>query len=418
MSRLLSISTTATLVGCLFLTAHMPGALAAQADGASAPIKIGIAVSDTGKFAIEGHSTKHGYEMWADEVNARGGIDVAGVKRKVHMIYYDDQSEPETAIKLIQRLVSQDKADFLFGPYSSGLTIATSAIAAKYHKIMFAGAAAANSVFNHKNKYVFSPLSLTSSYTTSGLEALKAKGVKTIAVMHSDDAPMTDIKNATVEQAKAMGMKVLSVQTVPADATDVTGAMRQMQATHPDAFVEAGTTLMGILATRTMRNIGWAPGYVLMIQAPTETAFVKELGATTTEGIMAPTQWVPTANLKDEYFGTARDYFNAYVKKFGSNPSYLPAGASAAGLSLQLAIEKAGSTDTEKVREALLNMKVNTFYGPISYSGPDDPSGLMGANVHRKMLTIQLDAKGNQVVVAPLDVAEAPIQPFKPWDAR
>lgn len=418
MSRLLSISTAVTLVGSLFLTAHVPVAVAAQADGASTPIKIGVAVSDTGKFAIEGHSTKHGYEMWADEVNARGGIDVAGVKRKVQMIYYDDQSEPETAIKLIQRLVSQDKADFLFGPYSSGLTIATSAIAAKYRKIMFAGAAAANSVFDHKNKYVFSPLSLTSSYTTSGLEALKAKGVKTIAVMHSDDAPMTDIKTATVEQAKAMGMKVLSVQTVPADATDVTGAMRQMQATHPDAFVEAGTTLMGILATRTMRNIGWAPGYVLMIQAPTETAFVKELGVATTEGIMAPTQWVPTDNLKDEYFGTARDYFNAYVKKFGSNPSYLPAGASAAGLSLQLAIEKAGSTDTEKVREVLLNMKVNTFYGPISYSGPDDPSGLMGANVHRKMLTIQLDAKGHQVVVAPLDIAEVSIQPFKPWDAR
>jgi len=414
MSRLLSIATTAAFVSSLFLAAYGPSANSAE----SGPIKIGAAVSDTGKFAIEGHSTKHGYEMWADEVNAHGGIDVGGTKRKVQIIYYDDQSEPETAIKLIQRLISQDKVDFLFGPYSSGLTIATSAIAAKYKKIMFAGAAAANSVFNHKNKYVFSPLSLTSSYTTSGLEALKAKGVKTIAVMHSDDAPMTDIKNATVQQAEAMGMKVVSVQTVPADATDITGAMRQIQAQRPDAFVEAGTTLMGMLATRTMRNIGWAPTYVLMIQAPTEVTFVKELGAATAQGIMAPTQWVPTDNLKDKYFGTARDYFNAYVKKYGSNPSYLPAGASAAGLSLQLAIEKAGSTDTEKVRQALLGMKADTFYGPISYSGADDPSGLMGANVHRKMLTIQLDAKGNQIVVAPLDIAEAPIQPLKPWNAR
>ncbi|MBV6304527.1 amino acid ABC transporter substrate-binding protein [Candidimonas humi] len=418
MNRLLSAASTAVFAGSLFLAAYAPNANSAESGGANTPIKIGAAVSDTGKFAIEGLSTKRGYEMWADEVNARGGIDVGGTKRKVQIIYYDDQSEPETAIKLIQRLVSQDKVDFLFGPYSSGLTIATSAIAAKYKKIMFAGAAAANSVFNHKNKYVFSPLSLTSSYTTSGLEALKAKGVKTIAVMHSDDAPMTDIKNATVKQAEAMGMKVLSVQTVPADATDITGAMRQIQEKHPDAFVEAGTTLMGMLATRTMRNIGWAPTYVLMIQAPTEVTFVKELGAATAQGIMAPTQWVPTDNLKDKYFGTARDYFNAYVKKYGSNPSYLPAGASAAGLSLQLAIEKAGSTDTEKVRQALLDMKVNTFYGPISYSGPNDPSGLMGANVHRKMLTIQLDAKGNQIVVAPLDIAEAPIQPLKPWNAR
>ena len=414
MIRLLSIATTAVLASSLFVAGYGKTANSAE----SSPIKIGAAVSDTGKFAIEGHSTKHGYEMWADEVNARGGIDVAGTKRKVQIIYYDDQSEPETAIKLIQRLISEDKVDFLFGPYSSGLTIATSAIAAKYKKIMFAGAAAANSVFNHKNKYVFSPLSLTSSYTTSGLDALKAKGVKTIAVMHSDDAPMTDIKNATVKQAEAMGLKVVSVQTVPADATDITGAMRQMQAKHPDAFVEAGTTLMGLLATRTMRDIGWAPTYVLMIQAPTEATFVKQLGAATAQGIMAPTQWVPTENLKDKYFGTAKDYFNAYVKKYGSNPSYLPAGASAAGLSLQLAIEAAGSTDTEKVRQALLHMKANTFYGPISYTGLDDPSGLAGANINRKMLTIQLDEHGNQVVVAPLDIAEAPIQPLKPWNAR
>lgn len=418
MIRLLSIATTAVLAGSLLVAGCGKSTNSSESNGASGSIKVGAAVSDTGKFAIEGQSTKRGYEMWADEVNARGGIDVAGTKRKVQIIYYDDQSEPETAVKLIQRLISEDKVDFLLGPYSSGLTIATSAIAAKYKKIMFAGAAAANSVFDHKNEYVFSPLSLTSSYNTSGLDALKAKGVKTIAVMHSDDAPMTDIKNATVKQAEGLGLKVVSVQTVPADATDITGAMRQMQAKQPDAFVEAGTTLMGLLATRTMRDIGWAPTYVLMVQAPTEVTFVKQLGAATAQGIMAPTQWVSTEKLKDKYFGTAQDYFNVYVKKYGSNPSYLPAGASAAGLSLQLAIEKAGSVDTEKVRQALVNMKVDTFFGPIAYTGPGDPSGLTGANINRAMLTIQLDENGDQVVVAPPDVAQAPIRPLKAWNAR
>lgn len=409
------IVTTVTLAGFL-LTAG--GAEPPNSNAATGPIKVGAAVSDTGKFAIEGVSTKRGYEMWADQVNARGGIDVAGTKRKVEIIYYDDQSEPETVVKLMQRLISQDKVDFLLGPYSSGLTIAASSIAAKYKKIMFAGAAAANSVFDHKNEYVFSPLSLTSSYTPSGLDALKAKGIKTIAIMHTDDAPMTDIKSATVKYAESVGLKVVSVQTVPTDATDLTGAMRQMQATKPDAFVEAGSTLIGMLATRTMRDIGWTPTYVLMIQAPTEVTFVKQLGAATAQDIMAPTQWVPNDKLKDKYFGTAQDYFNAYVKKYGSNPSYLPAGASAAGLSLQVAIEKAGSVDTEKVRQALISLKMDTFYGPIAYTGPGDPSGLTGANVHRPMLTIQLDASGNQLVVAPPNVAQSPIRPMKPWNAR
>lgn len=385
---------------------------------ATGPVKIGAAISDTGKFSIEGKSTKHGYEMWSDEVNARGGLNIGGTKRKVQIIYYDDQSDPETAVKLTQRLISQDKVDFMFGPYSSGLTIATSAIAAKYKKIMFAGAAASTTVFDHKNEYVFSPLSLTSVYTTTGLDALKEKGVKTIAIMHSDTSPMTDIKNATAEHAKSIGLTVVSVQSVPSDATDITGAMRQMQAKKPDAFVEAGTTLIGMLATRTMRDIGWAPKYVLMVQAPTEVTFVKELGAATAEGIMAPTQWVPNDRHKDEYFGTAQDYFDTYVKKYNEDPSYLPASASAAGLSLQIAVEKAGSLDTEKVRQALVDMKAETFFGTIDYTAPGDASGLTGANITRSMVTIQLDDKGNQVVVAPPDVAKAPIQALKPWNAR
>lgn len=394
------------------------GASDGSGDDHSGPIVIGAAISKTGTYAIEGKSTQHGYDMWAKAVNAKGGIDVGGTKHKVKIIYYDDESDPETAVKLVQRLISQDEVDFLFGPYSSGLTIATSAIAAKYKTIMFAGAAAANSVYDQGNQYVFGPLSLTSRYNTSALDALKAKGVKTIAVMHTDDAPMTDVKNATVEQAKARGMKVVSVQSIPVDATDVTGAMRQIKSANPEAFFEAGTTLTGILTTRTMRNIGFAPTYVSMVQAPTEASFVKELGAKNTEGIMAPTQWMPNDSWKGPVFGTAQDYYDAYKKKYGENPSYLPPGASAAGLSLQLAIEKAGTLDTEKVRQALVDLKADTIFGPIDYTGPDDPSGLTGANVDRTMLTIQLNAKGEQVVVAPKDVATDPVQEFTAWSKR
>lgn len=409
---------------CIVASSIALGLLAAgqahsQPGASSAPITIGAAVSETGNYAIDGKSTRRGYDMWADAVNARGGISVGGEKRKVKIIYYDDESDPETAVKLVQRLISEDKVDFLFGPYSSGLTIATSAIAAKYKKLMFAGAAAATSVFNHKNLYVFSPLSLTTKYNTSALEALKPLGVKTIGIIHTADAPMLDVKDATIKQSEALGMKVVSVQALPVNVTDVTGAMRQLQAKNPDAvFMASASTLTGILLMRTMRNIQWAPQYVSMIQAPTEVSFVKELGAKNTEGVMAPTQWMPNAAYKDRDFGTAQDYFDTFVKKYGEKPSYLPPGASAAGESLELAIEKAGSIDTEKVRQALLTLKADTIYGHISYSGPDDPSGLAGANLDRPMMTIQLDAEGKQVVVAPKDVAAAPLQKFRPWTAR
>src|SRR4051794_1252286 len=101
---------------CILASSIALGLLAAGCDQAhgqaatsSAPITIGAAVSETGTYAIDGKSTRRGYDMWADAVNARGGINVGGEKRKVKVVYYDDESDPETAVKLVQRLISEDK---------------------------------------------------------------------------------------------------------------------------------------------------------------------------------------------------------------------------------------------------------------------------------------------------------------------
>ena len=399
-------------------TACMPASNSGSESGdTEGPIKVGAAVSETGLYSVEGKSIKEGYELWAKKVNEEGGVDVGGTKRKVEIVYYDDQSKPETAIKLTQRLISEDEVDFLLGPYSSGLTIATSAIAAQYKKIMFAGGAAATSVFEQGNEYVFSPLTLTSEYTVSGLDALKEAGAQSVGILHSDDAAMIDVKDATVAHAEELGMEVTSTQAVPFDANDIKGALGQIAASKPDVLVEAGHGVVGILTMRTLRTLDWAPE-ILMIQAPTETQFVEELGVENTRGVMAPTQWVGSANFEGDDFGTAADYRDLYVEEYGHEPSYLPASASAAALALQLAIEEAGSTDTEDVQQALVDLKVDTFYGPLDFTGPDDPSGLVGANVSRDMLTIQLDEQGKQVVVAPESAAKAEMVPFEPWSER
>jgi len=391
----------------------------AASEDPNGPIRIGVAVSETGKYSIEGRATKRGYQLWAEMVNDElGGIQVGDRKRKVELIYYDDQSDPEQTVRLTQRLISEDGVDFIFGPYSSGLTLAASAVTEPNKRILFAGGAAADSVFNQGRDYVFSPLTNTSRYTESALRELAERGVKTVGILHTDEAPMVDVQEATEKLAEELGIKVVGTQRVPSDASDIRGAVSQLRRANPDVLVEAGHTLMGVLTVQTMRSMNWTPKYVVMIQAPTERSFVEQLGAAATEGIMAPTQWHASAKFRDEYFGTAADYQRRYVKRFGEQPSYLPPSGSAVALSLQLAIEKAGSVEVEKVRQALLDLDVDTFYGHIAYSGDGDPSGLKGANVDRPMLTIQLNEKGEQVVVAPRENAAADIVPMKPWSER
>ena len=94
--------------------------VAAPAGGADNVLRIGAAVSLSGAFAKLGVETKAGYEIWKDVVNKAGGIKVGARKYTVDIIYYDDKSDAQTAAKLTEKLITEDKVKILFGPYSSG----------------------------------------------------------------------------------------------------------------------------------------------------------------------------------------------------------------------------------------------------------------------------------------------------------
>lgn len=123
--------TLSTLLLCLFAAGVGYGF-------AQNEIKIGVSVALTGNFARLGELELQGLQLWVKHVNEAGGIDVAGTKMPVKLIYADDQSDPTVSTRLTQRLITQDKVNFLVGPYSSGITQATTSIAERYKMITIA----------------------------------------------------------------------------------------------------------------------------------------------------------------------------------------------------------------------------------------------------------------------------------------
>src|SRR5512138_2216555 len=114
-------------------------ALAAAAPGfasAEDTITIGMTVSQTGPLNVDSVAQLHGSEFWRDEVNAKCGIKVGNKRYKVRIVTYDDQSVGGRVQQLYTRLIVQDKAQFLFGPYSAGLTATAAVISEQYGKIM------------------------------------------------------------------------------------------------------------------------------------------------------------------------------------------------------------------------------------------------------------------------------------------
>src|SRR5512135_992260 len=118
--KLLAWAMGVLILGCCVVLTHLPVKVQAQ----EAKIRIGAAVSLTGRTAREGSYVKKGYETWAEWINGRGGIKVAGKPYKVEMIYYDDKADATTSAKLTEKLITEDKVNFILGPYSSGITAA------------------------------------------------------------------------------------------------------------------------------------------------------------------------------------------------------------------------------------------------------------------------------------------------------
>lgn len=398
-------------------TAPEPAQPAAQEQQAQAPaqepciIKIGAAVSETGRYAREGQDTRQGYILWQEWVNEEyGGIKVGDKRCKVELILYDDESNPDTVTKLTEKLITEDKVQFLLGPYSSGLTKAASAISEKYGVIMVEGNGASESLFERGFKYLFAVLTPAKRYTQSALEVLAKAGAKTVVIAYKDSPFPKSVAEGAEEWAKEYGMEVLTVESYPADIKDATALMTKMKELNPDVFVGAGHFVDGVLLARNAEEVNFTPKAFVLTVGPSNPEFVKELGKTA-EHIIGPTQWERVMSWQGPYFGTAEDYAKRYEQRWGEPPTYQAADGTAAALALQIAIEMAGTTDSEAVRQALLEMDVMTFYGPINFDET-------GKNIAKPMGATQIQ-NGQIVVIAPEEAANAQlIFPMASWDQR
>jgi branched-chain amino acid transport system substrate-binding protein len=339
-----------------------------------------------------------------------GGIKVNDQRCEVEIIYYDDESDPDTSANLIEKLINEDKVDFLLGPYSSGITMGTSAIAEKYGVIMVEAHGASEALFERGFNNLFAVLTPAGNYTESALKALADKGAKTVVIAHLDLAFPTAAADGAQKWAAEYGMKVLAVEKYPADTADLSAIMTKFRDLDPDVFIGAGHFNSSMLFVRSAQELGFAPMAMVLTVGPDSPEFLEELGKDANY-IMGPAQWDKTLSYEDEYFGTAADYAERYMERWGEAPPYQAASSTAAALTLHLAIEQANSLEMDAVREALRNLDIVTFYAPINF---DDT----GKNSAKPMVTIQIQ-NGVITVVAPTEAAVGEMQiPMPPWEER
>jgi branched-chain amino acid transport system substrate-binding protein len=377
--------------------------LSPVAMAACGEIVLGSAISLTGKYATNGIHAKNGYEHAIQKIKDAGGVMVDGKCYNFKVIYYDDESKGDRGATLAERLISQDKVQYMLGPYSSGMTKAIAPVTEKYKIPMVEAEGASRSLFNKGYKYLFAVLSTSEQYLASAValaaemaekEGRKASSVK-VAIAVENDPFSLDIRAGVSEDAAKYGMTVVIDEKLPRDLSDMSSILTKVKLLKPDLLIISGHSKGAVTAVRQMEEQNIKVPMIALTHC--EAADVTGKFGDAANDLLCSTQWAETLAYKDDMFGTAAEFEINFKKAFpeykDKKVPYQTAQASAAVYVYKDAFERAGSLNKEEVRDAISATDLQTFYGGIKFSDA-------GNNIAKPMVLRQIQ-NGKYNVVAP-----------------
>lgn len=396
----------------MFLRKLLPGAalclavLSTQFQAAIAQgeetIRFGASLPLTGALSIYGKRVKDGYDFYARHVNDMGGIDIGGRKYKVSITYYDDESKTDTALKLYEKLITEDGIKYLLGPYGSGASLPVTALAERNRLPIVIAHGASTPIYTRGFKYVFGTLNSVDQYTDQIVKMASENNLKRLALINENALfPQLGI-DAAAEQAKRYGMEVVYKESFPNPIADFSSQLLRIKESNPDLVIAGGYNAGMILLAKQIKEVGVKTKLLAFLLGPTDPNFIPSLKEAA-ENTLEPVQWTSNAPWKDAIFGyTATEFAKQFEKESGYWPDYHPPQSVAALEVYHAAFQKAGSLDPQKVRDAIEKTDIMTLYGPVHFNE-------RGQNIGKTMSVVQVqDAK--TVVVYPAKDAEAKLR--------
>lgn len=342
--------------------------------GSGKPLVVGISVSLDGDFSGDGKALQQGYQLWADDVNQKGGL----LGRKVQLKFVNDASSTQQVVTNYQDLITRDKVDLTFGPFSSLLTIPASEVASRYGYAFPEPAGGGPDVFNRglKNVFFVQPAPVVDNLVsyTKWLLTLPP-GERGTAAYATEDDPFTQPQ---VDRARSLlegaGVKTVYDKVYPAETTDYTPLALAVAHSGADVVL-LGTQLPDAIAfVQTFEQQRFNPKALVETTGPDQGSdFSDKVGKPNTEGIMVPAGWWPSAKTAQN------DHFvKAFIAKYGGDAASISADAAEAysvGQVVEEAAGKANSVDNAKLISTLHSGTYQTIQGPMAFDKTGQPNG-------------------------------------------
>lgn len=344
---------------------------AAPAGNAPAAIEVGAVVPLTGPFAGGGAQVKAGYELAVADINKDGGILVKEYNAKIpiHLTLLDDESNPTKTVSNLETLFSDDKVVAYLGGFGSSLHAAAAAIAEK-NKVPYLGVAFAFWGIHQKGyKYLFSPFWKSPDIAKDVFEFLndslpEGQRPTKVAIFQEKTDWGIEMAGLWQENAPKYGYEIVTHEEYAPGSTDYSDMILKAKAAGAETVLALPTPPDGIAIFKQMAELDFTPKFSFFVRAPDAPGWGKELGPVGDYVTLGPgwhnaMKFPGVDKLNEEYQALAGRPADPMV-----GPSY------AAVQILADAIERAGSLDRDKIREAIAATKTDTMIGPVSFN-PD-----------------------------------------------
>jgi branched-chain amino acid transport system substrate-binding protein len=329
-------------------------------------IRIGQAVSLSGPLATSNAvvSTPY-YDLWVKDVNAEGGIYVKEVGKKlpVELLIYDDKSEIGTMTRLLEKLILEDKVDFILPPWGTANLFAAAPIANKYGYILIGGAGGAEKLKDLKLPYFFQSLNFSEAQVPVLASILAELGVKRVAMISHEDLHGVEYSGVAVSEFAKRQIDVAMKKTYPMGVKDVSLLLKQAKSLNVDAFIGFSYPDECMLITGQSIELGIDFKVFVLSVGPAFTFYRNAFGAKTVEGVIGGGAWNAKSSPGAKKF--AEHYKEITGEEMGNywGSIYFYSAMQ----HFKQAIEKAGTLDQKKIRDIMAKERFDTALGPFWY---------------------------------------------------
>jgi branched-chain amino acid transport system substrate-binding protein len=356
------------------------------------PILVGTTQSLSGRFQQEATRQLEGLLMWVDDINARGSL----LGRKVELIHYDDQSDPNRVAMLYDKLINEHKVDLLIGPYSSELTMRATEVAERNNFPIVTAAASADSIWNRGYRNVFGIDVPSSNYMDIAVEEAARNGAKTAALFYAEGDFAEDVARGVRREAQKHGIRLVMDRKYSPESMDFKVLGRELIDIESEADVVLGATYLSD-SIAIARSLGSGRrlevDMVALTVGPALVEFSNMLDGNV-NGVTGVVQWLRSVRLPG-----AQDFSYRYRQMHGNNPAVHAAIGYSAGQVLEAAVRLGNSTDRDALRQQLRTMRFRSLLGHYKV----DETGRQMAK--RNYLLQWQD--GRRRLVAPENIAES-----------